>query len=85
MGRFKYLGRLLDWSDCNWPEVLHSIRMARQVWGRLGGLIQRDGAEPTVSAKFYHAVVQVVILFQAETCVLTETMSQRIEGAHMSF
>ena len=57
----------------------------RQVCGRLGKLLQRDGAEPTVLAKFYHAVVQVVILFQAETCVLTETMSQRIEGAHMSF
>ena len=41
LGRFKYIGRLLDWSDDNWPEVLRNIRKARQVQGRLGGIIWR--------------------------------------------
>ena len=33
---FKYIGRLLDWSEDEWPAVLHNIWKARQVWGRLG-------------------------------------------------
>ena len=28
---FKHLGRLLDWSEDNWPEVLKNIRKAQQV------------------------------------------------------
>ena len=85
IGRFNYLGRLLGRSDDDWPEVLHNISKARQVWGRLGNILQREGAEPTVSGKFYHAVVQAVILFGADTWELTDTMIQSIEGAHMSF
>ena len=36
---FKYLGELLDWSYNNRPAVLHNIRKARQVWGRLGKML----------------------------------------------
>ena len=43
---FKYLGRMLDRSDENRPSVLQNIRKARQVWGRLGELLRREGAEP---------------------------------------
>ena len=57
IGRFNYLVRLMGRSDNDWPEVLHNISKARQVWGRLGNILQREGAEPTVSGKFYHAVV----------------------------
>ena len=57
VGRFKYLGRLLDWSDDNWPEVLCNISKERQLWVRLGKILWRKGAEPTVSEKFYRAVV----------------------------
>ena len=64
---FKYLGRLLDRSVDDWPEVLRNIRKARQVWGRLGKLLFREGGEPEVSEKFYRAVLQAVILFGAET------------------
>ena len=65
--------------------VLHNIRKASKVWGRLGKHLRREGAEPTVSAQFYGKVVQAVLLFGAETWVLTETMIQRLEGAHVSF
>ena len=33
VGMFMYLGRSLDWSDDNWPEVLRNISKAHQVWG----------------------------------------------------
>ena len=41
VGRLKYLGRLLDRSDDDWPLILHNIRKARQVWGRFGELLWR--------------------------------------------
>ena len=65
VGSFKNIGRLMDWSDDNWPAVLHNIRKAMQVWRRLGELLCREGAYTTVLEEFYRAVVQAVILFGA--------------------
>ena len=65
--RFKYLGRILDWSDYNWAEVLRNVGKACRVWNRLGKLLRREGAKPRVFAMFYQAVVQSVLLFGAET------------------
>ena len=61
--RFNSLKRLLEWSYDDWPAVLHNIRKSSQVWGRLRKLLRREGAELTVSAKFYHVVVHAVLLF----------------------
>ena len=85
MGRFKYLGILLEHSDKDWSAVLHYIRKSSQVWGRLHKILQREGAEPIASGKFYRAVVQSVILLGANTWVLTEAMIQQLEGLHMIF
>ena len=52
VGKFKYLGIMLDRSEYNWPAVLRNISKARQVWGRLSKLLWRERAEPTVSEKF---------------------------------
>ena len=71
LGRFKYLGILMDRSYNDQLAVLHNIRKESQVRGRLWKLPQREWAKPTVSEKFYRAVVQVVLLFGAEIWVLT--------------
>ena len=76
VGRFKYLGRLLDRSYKNWPAVLHNIMKARKVRGRLGKILWREGAEPAILEKFHRAVVQVVLLFGAGKWVLTEELFQ---------
>ena len=76
--RFKYLGRLLDRSDKNWPELLQKTMKARQMWGRLRKILWREGEEPAVSEQFYGVVVQEVLLFEADTLVLMETMIQRL-------
>ena len=55
------------------------------MWGRLRKLLWREGAEPTVLEKIYRAVVHAVLLFGAETWMLTEKIMQQLEGAHMSF
>ena len=44
---FKYLGRILDRSDDNWPVVLQNFGKARRVWIRLGKLLQGEGGGAT--------------------------------------
>ena len=75
---------MLKRSDDDWPVVLHNIRKTRKVWGRLGELLWREWADPTASEKNFHSVVQEVLLFEAETWVLTETIIWRLEGAQVS-
>ena len=41
--------------------------------------------EPIALEKLYRGVVQEVLLFGAETWVLTAAMLQKIEGVHVGF
>ena len=71
---FKYLGNLQNRSDNDWKAVLQNIRKAQKVWGRLGKMLWREWAEPTVSEKFYHVVIQAVLLFGTYTWVMLAPM-----------
>ena len=43
-------------------------------------MLRWEGAYPIISAKFYRAVVQAVILFGLETWVVKAAMMQKLEG-----
>ena len=79
---FKYLVRMLERSDNDRLAVLWNFGKARWIWSRLWKLLQREGEEPRVYAMFYQAVVQAVLIFGAETWVLLESMSRKLEGVH---
>ena len=72
-------------SDDDCPEVLRNIWKLRQVWGSLGKLLQWEGADPIVLEKFYRVVTQEVLIFGADTWVLTAEISQKLEGVSMGF
>ena len=55
--------------------------MAQKSWGRLKRILIREGADKRVSGDFFKVVVQQVLLFGAETWVVTP----RIERALNSF
>ena len=38
---FKYLGRIVDRLDDDWPAVCRNVGKARQLWIRLGKILQR--------------------------------------------
>ena len=82
---FKYLGSILQQADEDWLVIIQNILRARQVWGRLGKLLRREGADPIISEKFYCTVVQTVLLFGSETWVLTLAMMKKLEFVHMGF
>ena len=80
VSEFYYLGRLLTATDGDWPEVVGKIWKARMSWGRLVWVMGRERADPKVSRSFYTSVTQQVLLFRAETWVLTGKMESALEG-----
>ena len=82
---FKYLGRLLCRLEDRCLVVHRNMCKARQVWGHLVKLPWREWEDLFISSKFYHAVLQAVVLFGADTWVLMSEMSQKLEGVHVEF
>ena len=68
---FKYLGRIMTAGDNDWQVVTGNLVKARKSWGRLTRILIREGADKRISGTFFKAVVQQVLLFGAETWVLT--------------
>ena len=69
----------------DWPAVAGNLVKARKSWGRLQGILSREGATKQVSGNFFKAVVQQVLLFGAGTWVVSPIMeralSEFIHGA----
>ena len=63
--RFTYLGRVMTAGDDDWTAVAGNLEKARKRWGRLQGILRREGATPRISGNFFKAVVQQVLLFGA--------------------
>ena len=80
-----YLGRTLDQTDNAWPELRRNMMRKRSVWKRLRTMIQREEADPRVSAMFYGAVAQEILLYVLETWVLSAAIKKKVEGAHTVF
>ena len=80
VSEFRYLGRLITATDDDWPAVEKNIRKARVSWGRLARVLGREGADPKVLRSLYTAVTQQVLLFGAETWVLTRKMESDLDA-----
>ena len=80
VSEFRYLGLLLTATDNDWPAVAGNIKKARRSWGRLDRVLGREGSDPKVSRTFYVYVTQKVLLFGAETWVLTKNMEWSLDA-----
>ena len=65
--------------------VVGKLGKAWKSRGRLYWVLGRDGADPKVSGNFYKAVSQVVLLFGAETWVLTQRMEKALDSFQSRF
>ena len=77
---FKYLGMVLTTGDDNWPATAGNLRKARKSWMHMTVILSPEGADQKVSGLFFKAVVQVVLLFGAETWVLTPRMERALRS-----
>ena len=60
--------------------VVVNMGKAWRSWGRLSWVLGREGADPKVSRTFYTAVAHAVLLFGAETWVLTPRMEKDLDS-----
>ena len=79
---FKYLGRIIDKDDDDWPAVKRNITRARAVWGRLARILSSENATATIMGTIYKAVVQSILLYGAETWVLNKMMIRKLNSFH---
>ena len=77
---FCYLGRILAQDDDDVRAVRSQIQKARGIWARVGQALQVDNTLPKVSAKFYKAVVQSVLLHGSESWNLSTIALTRLEA-----
>ncbi len=80
---FGYLGRLLSQDDDDVQAVRNQLCKVRGTWARIGQVLRRENAPPRVSAEFYKAIVQSVLLYGSETWVLSPAVMARLEGYHI--
>lgn len=79
---FKYLGQPISSVDNDWPALHHNLSKARKRWGMVSKVLVQEEATPKVSAMFYKAVVQSVLLYGCEMWTFTPAMLRVLEGFH---
>ena len=77
---FKYLWRVISATDNNWLAVVRNLAQAKTVWRRMPWILNREEATPRVSGFFFKAVIQAVLIFRAETWVVTPRMGMALGG-----
>ena len=80
MTAFRYLRWVLAARDDGWLTVVGNLGKARKSWGRLSQILSREGADLKVSGHFYKAVSQAVLLFGADTWVITPRMERDLDS-----
>ncbi len=68
---YKYLGRMMAQDDDNAQAIHAQLWKARDTWARVGKVLRGEKTSPTISAKFYLAVVQAILLYGSKTWVIS--------------
>jgi hypothetical protein len=74
---------LLSQDDNDIQAVQSQLCKARGTWARVGQVLRKENAPPRVSAKFYKAIVQSVLLYGSKTWVLSTAALARLKGFHL--
>ena len=77
---FKYLGRMISVMDDKWPAVARNPVREKTVLSRILCILSKEGAKPRVSGLPFKAMIQAVMLFGAETWVVTSCMGKALGG-----
>ena len=83
VSNFKYLGMVLKSNDDDLTAVENQLAKARGVWGRIGKVIKKQSlSNPRVMSIFYKVIVQTVLLYGAESWVLSTHAKNKINSFH---
>ena len=79
---FNYLGRVLSNKDDDTRAIDNQISKARAKWNSIASILKQEGADPKTMATFYKTVVQAVLLYGAETWVVSDTNLKKLRAFH---
>ena len=80
---FTYLGRILSEDDDDTKCITTQIARARAKWWRIAKILKSKGANAKIMGKFYKAVIQAVLLYGAESWVLTKESTRKLNSFHL--
>jgi hypothetical protein len=80
---FKYLGRLLIHNNDNIQAICTQLPKARATWAWVSQVLHNENVSPHITATFYKAVVQAILLYGSETWVLSRMALAHLEGFHI--
>ena len=78
----KYLGNPLTVTYYDWSSVISNIQELRKSWSRILSILGREGADTQKLGNFYLAIVKAVLLFGAETWVITPHIERLLWNFH---
>jgi hypothetical protein len=77
-----YLGRPVTTHCDDWTALHKNLTKARKRWALISRVLARERANPKVSAMFYKAAVQAVLLYGCETWSITSRMLDVLDSFH---
>jgi hypothetical protein len=83
VGVFKYLGHLMSQDDDDIQAICAQVRKARSSWARIGQVLRSKNVSPFVTARFYQAIIQAILLYGSKLWVISWTAMARLEGFHI--
>ena len=78
------MGRPLMATDENWIEVIANIQNTMKSCSCMNIILGWEGADTWILGHFYIAVVQSILLFGLETCVVAPHIKRILGGFHQS-
>jgi hypothetical protein len=73
---FRYLGCILTSIDSDWTTARENLQKAQRRWTLISRVLTRESASPRISAMFYKATIQTLLLYGSEKWVLTDEIIQ---------
>ena len=72
VNQFRYLGRIFDAHDDDRMCIQDNLRKARQRWNAIAKILKVEGSNAKTMATFYLTIVQAVLLYGADSWVVTK-------------
>ena len=63
---------ILSEDDRDTKAITRKLNIANAGWGRLAGILKRDGADYVTMSRFYLTIVQAILLYGADSWTVTQ-------------
>ena len=80
--QFRYLGRIFTDNDDDSICIKENLKIARNRWNSIAKILKDEGSNAKTMAKFYITIVQAVLLYGADSWVISKRDMTRLNSFH---